>query len=421
MKIVMNPAASISGELNAPPSKLYTQISSAVAILAGGKSTIESPLRVRDTNVILRAAEHLGATVKRTQERWSIWGTGGEIKSERNSIDAKNSGTAMSILASISTLSPTPIVLNGDAQLRSRPMPSLLKALRSLGAEVHSTKSDDSPPFIVFGGGLAGGRARLSHMKSRYLPALLIASPYARKGVDLVFRGGEIKHVVRIMKAARVNVVERRGGLISVPRQRYRSFSYRVPAEVAGAAPFIVAAALTSSRLKINNLGEVTQRDEQFMKYLKSFGLSLRLKGRSLIIDGGKLKAAKLNLSPAPELLPALAVLACAARGRTILYGADDARSMKSDRISAITEELRRMKARVLERNDGVIINGPVKLRGREIYGHNDYAITSSLIAAAFIANGKTVIKNDFDPLGFNYVRFVSTFRDLGAEIEYGH
>ncbi len=421
MKIVMNPATSISGELTAPPSKLYTQVSSAVAILANGKSTIDSPLRVRDTNVILRAAEYFGATVKRTQERWSIWGTGGEIKSDKSSIDAKNSGTVMSILASISTISHTPIVLNGDAQLRSRPMPTLLKALRSLGAEIYSTKPDDSPPFMIFGGGLTGGRARLGNMKSRYLPAILIASPYAKKKVDLVFRGKKIKQVAKIMKAARVNVVEKRGGLISVPKQKYRSFNYRVPTEITGAAPFIAAAALTNSGLKISNIGDITQRDEEFLRYIKSFGLSAHTKRKSLSIEGGRLKAAKLNLSPAPELLPVLAVLACAAKGRTILHGAADARSMKSDRISAVTNELRRMKARVLERNDGLIINGPSKLKGCEIYGHNDYAITSSLIAAAFIADSKTTIKNDLDPLGFNYVRFVSNFRNLGAEIGYGH
>ena len=258
MNLVINPSASISGEMEAPPSKLHTQFSAALGILAGGKSTIESPLRVRDTNVILKAAESLGATVKRTQERWSIWGLGGEIKSDKNMIDAKNSGTSIGLLTSISTLSSTSIVLNGDVQLRSRPMPNFLKTLRSLGTEVYSTKPNDSPPFMVFGGGLAGGKVRLRAIEARYLPAILIAAPYAKKRVELKLRTRALDPVSELMKIGRVKVLEK-GDIISVPRQPYRVFNYRVPQEVAGAAPFMAAAGLTNSKIKVNHSREIVR------------------------------------------------------------------------------------------------------------------------------------------------------------------
>jgi len=421
MNLTINPSAAITGEMEATPSKLHTQFATVLAILTGGKSVIESPLRVRDTNVILRAAESLGAVVKRSQERWSIWGNGGEIKSDKNMIDAKNSGTALSLLTSVATLSPTPIVLNGDVQLRSRAMPGFLKALRAMGTEVYSTKPNDSPPFMVFGGGLAGGRVRLGNFEPNLLPSILLAAPYAKKKVDLKVKALPPDPVSDLMKIGHVKIIEKKN-TISVPKQSYRVFNYRVPREISSAAPFITAAGLTSSKLKVNCSEKVKGRDQEFIKYIKSFGMGVHISRNGISVEGKqRLKAAKLNVSSCPELLPLLAVVACVAKGRTLLYGAEGARSMKSDRVSAITNELRRMKAKVLERNDGLLIHGPVKLKGCDVDDHNDYAITAALVVAAIIADGKTTVKNAADSLGTSYSRFISTFQALGGSISYGH
>lgn len=423
MNLIVQPAASLSGEIELPPSKLYTQMACALAILAEGKSTVESPLRVKDTSVMFKAAEVMGATVKRTQERLSIWGVGKNLKPTQNVVDAKNSGTAMGLLTSIATLAPTPTVVNGDAQLRSRPMPALLRALRRLGADVHSTKPDDSPPFVVFGGGLNGGRVKLSEAEARYLPAVFLPAPYAKKKVEFSVPCGkenpQLEPTLRLMKTARAKITERRGA-VSILSQPYRAFSYRVNRDVVGAAPFIVAAGLLNSRLKVRGAKEMSFRDANFLQTLKSFGLKLHASGKSIEVEGRhRLRGTRIDLSWAPELLPLMAVLSCAAGGKTIIRNAGDARTMKSDRISAVAQELRRMHARVLEQSDGLVVQGPAKLKGCEVDGHDDYAVVSALIVAGLLAEGKTVIKNGAEALGTSYSRFVSTFQSLGAEMGY--
>ncbi|GAH90046.1 unnamed protein product, partial [marine sediment metagenome] len=125
MDIIVRPTERLSGEIEPQPSKLHTQFASALALLAEGKSVIEHPLRVKDSYVMLQVAEAMGATVKRTQDRWSIWGVNGNLKPAQNVIDAKNSGTALSLLTPIAALAPMITVLNGDTQLRSRSMPVL--------------------------------------------------------------------------------------------------------------------------------------------------------------------------------------------------------------------------------------------------------------------------------------------------------
>lgn len=420
--LVVQPTAALSGEIELPPSKLHTQIASALAILAGGKSTIESPLRVKDTQVMLKAAELFGATVKRTREKWSIWGAAEELKPVKNVIDAKNSGTALTLLTSIAALASTPTVLTGDAQLRSRPMPAFLQALRSLGADIHSTKPDESPPFIVFGGGLKGGKVRLGEIRALHIPAVLLSTPYAKKKAEISFTGKktfQLESITELMKLARAKITERRSW-VSIPTQPYRAFRYRVRREVVGAAPFIAAAALTDSRVKLRGVKGISGRDAAFLQTLESFGLRPHVSRKSIEVGGRhRLRATRLDLSWAPELLPLMAVLACRAKGKTLIRNADGARVMKSDRISAIAQELRRMRARLLERSDGLLIQGPIDFRGCEVDSHEDYAITAALVVAGLLAEGKTTIKNGARALLTSCSRFVSTFQGMGAGVRY--
>ncbi|HID60374.1 MAG TPA: hypothetical protein EYP46_00765 [Hadesarchaea archaeon] len=422
MDIVIEPAGQLSGEIELPPSKLHTQIACALAMLCEGKSTIKSPLRVKDTNVMLKAAEILGATVKRTQERWAIWGVGKTPKPAQNVIDAKNSGTALSLLVSIATLSPTPIVINGDAQLRSRPMPALIRVLRCLGADIHSTKPDDSPPFVIFGGGLGGGKVRLSEAETRCIPAVFLSAPCAKKKVECSIPADpkfQLEPALELMKIARAKMTERKKK-ISIVNHPYRPFNYSVRREVARAAPFIAAAGLTGSELKLRDGKDISSRDGTFLRTLKSFGLRVNFSKKSINVAGGRgLRAARLDLSWAPELLPLMAVIACGAKGRTAIRNAEEARYMKSDRISATARELRRMRAKVLEQKDGLIIQGPAKLRGCEVDSHDDYAVTAALAVAGLVAEGKTVIKNGADALGTSYSRFLSTFQSIGGGVNY--
>lgn len=422
MDLIVRPAAELSGELEPQPSKLHTQFASAVALLAGGKSVIENPLRVKDTQVMLQAAEAMGATVKRTQERWSIWGVSGKPKLAQNVIDARNSGTALSLLTSIAALAPAITVLNGDTQLRSRPMPGLLRSLRRLGADVHSTKPDDSPPFIVFGGKVTGGKVQLGKVSAHYLPALLLPCPYAEKKVKLSLKQAQetqLKPILELTKKVGAEVSPW-GERLLMPNRPYRAFSFRVPQELAAAAPFIVAAALTNSKLKLRGVKGVAGRDVAFLDLLKVAGLKLHSSKKGFIAEGKQNpRAAKLDLSHVPELLPMIAVLACKAKGKTLIRNAGEARTMKSDRISAVARELRRMGAKMLEHHDGLLIQGAAKLKGCEVDGHDDYAVVAALVVAGLLAEGETKIKNGVTALRTSYSRFISTFQGLGADI--GH
>ena len=156
------------------------------------------------------------------------------------------------------------------------------------------------------------------------------------------------------------------------------------------------------------------------MNILKETGVKVQAAKKGVVVHGPQRpRGAKIDLSVTPELLPIVSVLAAKAKKKTVILNADDARSGKSDRISAIARALRRMGVKLVERKDGLLIDGPAKLKGCEVDGCDDYAIVAALVVAGMLADGKTVIRNRVEALQTSYPRFVSTFQELGASIEY--
>lgn len=424
MDLTVEPTTSLTGEVLLPSSKLHTQLSTAMALLAQGKSTIENPLKVKDTLSLLRVIEGMGATVKRSQDQWSIWGLGQELKQMGNVVDVKNSGTSLSLMTSVVSIYPRITVLTGDAQLRSRKIPQLISAFQNMGVQVYSAKPDESPPLVVFGGKLKGGKVSFQgKIGNCYLQSLLLPCPFAEKPFELSFSSPlntpQIEIAEDLMKAAGVEITRDRKK-IKIPSRPYETFSIKIPTDLAAVAPFIAVSLFTSSDLELSGPNRVSGRDYLLLKILDQMGASIDVvKGGFSISGPQKLKGIRINLEKSPELLPSVAVIACKAKGKTVIYNAEEARLMKSDRISAMAQELKKMGAKIMERSDGLVIDGPNELKGAKLDGHDDYAVVAALVSACLLANGKSRITNRAEALQTSYSRFVSTFQELGAEIGY--
>jgi 3-phosphoshikimate 1-carboxyvinyltransferase len=102
--------------------------------------------------------------------------------------------------------------------------------------------------------------------------------------------------------------------------------------------------------------------------------------------------------------LPLVAILACFAEGETIVKDAAELRVKESDRVEAVVQALGRLGAKVLPRDDGFIIRGPVALHGGRIDGGGDHRIGMLGAVAGSLADGETRIDND--AVGVSYPAF---------------
>jgi len=120
-----------------------------------------------------------------------------------------------------------------------------------------------------------------------------------------------------------------------------------------------------------------------------------------------------------PDLVPTIAVLGAVAEGLTEITGVAHLRYKETDRLRFLTEELRRMGARIEEKEEGLLIEGSKgrELKAAKVHSHGDHRLAMALSIAALSARGETVIEGA-ECAKVSYPSFFEDIRNLGADIK---
>jgi 3-phosphoshikimate 1-carboxyvinyltransferase len=188
-------------------------------------------------------------------------------------------------------------------------------------------------------------------------------------------------------------------------KQHLESRDFTVPGDISSAAFWLVAAAgQPDSRLLIKNVGLNPTRTGIF-DVLVRMGAHLREIVESnegepsgaIHIQGERLTGTVIDGAEVPNLIdeiPVLAVAGAIAEGRTTIRDAKELRVKETDRIAAITSNLRRMGVKVDEAEDGMTIYGGGKLEGARLPSHGDHRIAMAFAIAGLFASGTTIIED---------------------------
>jgi len=418
-------SSELAGRVKAPPSKAYTHRALIAALLSEGASEIYDPLICDDTIATLEACEIFGASVKPKLNKLVVKGSG-HLKTPDDVINCRESGSTIRFITPIASLPSGITILTGGSSLRKRPIGELLEALSKLGVKCYSTRENGYPPVIVFGGGIHGGETSIvGDVSSQYVSGLLFACPRAFEDTEIhVVTPLESKPYVKMT----MEVLSTHGIQIDsspnlqkfhIPaRQMYASSNHKIPGDYSSAAFLLAASAITKSKVTLTNLSKkTTQADVAIIQILQEMGVNIKVEENSIEInEGNRLKGINLDASAAPDLVPVCAVLACYAEGQTQISHAERLRIKESDRLLATRSELTKMGANITETNDGLLIQGPSKLRGCTIDPHNDHRIAMACAVAALGAEGVTVIR-DSQCINKSYPKFVEDLKTLGAKV----
>jgi 3-phosphoshikimate 1-carboxyvinyltransferase len=113
--------------------------------------------------------------------------------------------------------------------------------------------------------------------------------------------------------------------------------------------------------------------------------------------------------------VPAWAVAAAVARGRSRLTGAGDLRVKESDRLRAVASNLEALGVVVRELEDGLEIEGgPV--RGGCVAAHGDHRIAMAFAALGTFARGPVAI-DDASSITTSFPGFTRVLETLGGRI----
>jgi 3-phosphoshikimate 1-carboxyvinyltransferase len=446
VRLRVRPVRRLDGRARVPGDKSISHRAALLGAIADGITDVEGFLEAEDCVRTLTAVEALGAEVTRKGPgQYRIAGAGRRGFTEPpDVVDCGNSGTTARLLVGVLAAQPFHTVLTGDASLRRRPMGRVAEPLRRMGATIDGRGDGTRLPLSVRGGVPVKAIEHVSPVASAQVKsAVLFAGLWADGPVTVREPAPSRDHSERMLRTfgARVESGDCRATVTPGP---LRGTAVRVPGDISSAAFFVVAGLVTrDSRITLEEIG-VNPTRTGIIDVLKAMGATLELAQRPASCGpgsgatlGGPSGAPHVDVEPATHLavaasalrgvtiggatiprlideVPVLAVAALAARGVTEVRDAAELRVKESDRIAALARELAKMGARVDERPDGLVIEGPQPLRGAHVSSGGDHRMAMALAVAGLIADGETLI-DDVACIETSFPGFAATMNALAG------
>lgn len=402
----------VQGRVRLPGSKSISNRVLLLAALSEGATRVRGLLDSDDTRVMLQALAQMGCGVRRAEgqaDEVLIEGLGGRAPASPTRLFLGNAGTAMRPLTAALALLGGEHELSGVARMHERPIGDLVAALRRLGCRIEELGRPGFPPLrIAEAAGVpplaldAPVRVR-GDVSSQFLTALLLALPLAAREREVTVQvEGEL--ISRPYIHITLALLERFG--VAVQRQGWERFvipegsRYQSPGEVlveadaSSASYFIAAGALSAPEggegLVIEGLGlDAVQGDIRFVEAARLMGADVQGGSGWLRARRGAwpLKAVDLDCNHIPDAAMTLAMVALYADGPSTLRNIASWRVKETDRIAAMTAELRKLGAAVEEGADFIRITPPALAggwRAASICTYDDHRMAMCASLAAF-------------------------------------
>jgi 3-phosphoshikimate 1-carboxyvinyltransferase len=369
-----------------PGSKSETIRALAAAALADGRSHLYRPLHADDPVAMVAALEALGADVSTDDEPWTVDGGGGRLYAPEGPLDANESGLSARILLAMAASLDGSSRIVGRGRLPERPMRGVVDVLRAQGVEV----SGESLPIEVSGRGhLWGGKIDVDCSESsQFATAIMLVAPVMHEPAVVELKGlsgssGYLDMTESIMRKFGAPITRTVTGY-EIGNDGYRASDVVIEPDASAAVYPMGLAAVTGGRVVIEGIGEESrQPDLRVASILASMGCDLEWGDGLLTLVGpsGGLSGVDVDMSDAPDGAVAVAVVCLFAKGPSEISGLGSLRHKESDRLEALSEEVRRIGGDVRIDGDTLSIR-PRTLHGAEIDSHGDHRIAMAMAIA---------------------------------------
>ena len=380
-------SAPVNSQIRIPGSKSLTNRAVLIASLAQGTTVLDGVLYSDDTRFMIQVCKQLGIQFEKIEEKLEIKGCNGNLLPCNNELYIENAGTAARFLTAVLTLGKGEYTLTGNKRMQQRPIKDLLDGLRVLGGDVKDINGTGCPPIRISAGGMSGGIVSVPGDKSsQYISAIMLTAPYAKSETmiqitgDLVSRS-YVEMTRKIMQSFKVKcdwVGDK--NLRIEPNQRYKGQVYNIEGDASSASYFFGMAAITRGRIKVTGLKpDSTQGDLQLLDILSKMGCRVDWQEDGVVVTGAKMRGVEVDMNSMSDVAPTLAVIALFAEGETRINNVANMRIKECDRIHAMVTELRKLGAKVEERESGLSVTGMGIYHAAKLNTYDDHRMAMSL------------------------------------------
>lgn len=414
----------LKGEVKIPPSKSMAHRAIICAALSDGLCIIENIDYSDDIIATIDAMNSLGAKIVKHKDYIEVIGAYGsdEKPQETRIIDCNESGSTLRFLVPISLLFKGRSKFIGRGNLGKRPLTTYYNIFERQGIEYSYEEGNLN---LVINGELNPGTFEVEgNVSSQFITGLLFTLPLLKEDSKIIITTemeskGYIDLTLRAMSDFGVEIINNNyREFIIKGNQKYKARNYRVEGDYSQAAFFLCADSLGNDvlckDLDLNSL----QGDKEVIDILERMNVifnanDIGVKGTT----NGELTSTVIDGSQCPDIIPVLTSVAALTKGTTEMVNAGRLRIKECDRLAAVTSELNKLGAKIIEKEDGLVVTGVEKLQGGvEVWSHKDHRIAMTLAIASTRCEEPIVIK-DYECIAKSYPNFFEDFKALGGNV----
>lgn len=373
-------ARNVHGTIQLPGSKSISNRILLLAALAEGTTQAHDLLVSDDTARMLDALIKLGVSITQTGiNDYCIIGEQGKFPVTEADLFLGNAGTAFRPLVAVLSLMQGHYRLSGAPRMHERPIGDLVDALRQFGASITYLDNPGFPPLEIKPADSRIKSDTISvtvkgDVSSQFLTGLLMALPLSGKDSFINVSGTLISQpyielTLAQMQRFGVRVEHINWQKFMIPaQQNYCSPGHiNIEGDASSASYFLAAGAIGHGPVRVQGVGrDSAQGDIRFAAALEMMGAHIAMgekwieaRGADANHSGKFLHGIDLDCNHIPDAAMTLAVTALFAEGVTTLRNIASWRLKETDRLAAMSNELRKLGATVEEGVDYLRIIPP--------------------------------------------------------------
>lgn len=417
MDITVNKSKKLRGIIEIPADKSITHRAFMFSSLTKGEMKVSNYSKGADCMSTLKIIEKLGCEIKFINDKEVLVNAKNALKAPLTPLDCGNSGTTTRLMMGLLAGQKFNTKLFGDISLSKRPMKRVIEPLELMGTRfIHN---DYKLPLEIIASDL-NGINYISPLASAQVKSCLLLAGLNAKGETIFTEPYKSRNHTELMFEYMGADIKINNNSASIKNSQLNPTDINVCGDISSAAFFIVAALITpDSDITIQNVG-INETRSGIIDVLKAMNGDIEILNERTISNEkvadirarySSLKATTIEGAIIPRLIdeiPVLVIAATQAEGTTIIKDAQDLRNKEADRISAVTNEFKKLGADIIEKNDGFIVNGKTELLGDcEIQCYHDHRIAMSAYTAGLICK-KPIKINEFQWVDISFPEFLN-------------
>jgi len=417
-KIIIKPKL-LKGNIVVPSSKSLGHRGIIAAALSRGISRVDNIQLSKDIEATMELMKELGAVVNIEDQNLYIDGRKMFSYEKKLDLRCRESGSTLRFLIPLALTKDGDYIFHGEGKLISRPLEPYYEIFEEKG--IKYSREEDGLPLKVSGKLTSGTYRVRGDISSQFITGLLFSLPILEGNSRIQITTkleskGYIDLTLDILKDFGIEIENNNYKEFNIRgAQKYNCRNYYVEGDYSQGAFFLVAGALGSSIVCYGLNKDSLQGDKVILDILEAMGCNVEESKEGIKVKPSKTKGIEIDASNCPDLVPILTVLASLSEGETKIVNAKRLRIKECDRLHAITKELNKLGANIIELEDSLIISGVNELKGGEVDSHNDHRIVMALAIAATRARGNVIINNP-GAVEKSYPNFFKDYFKLGGE-----